>query len=65
MPLQTQFQRPLQKALNWTREQMRLRPDLSLTELVDEASRRFSLGPLDGEFLHRILRRAEPPESGR
>lgn len=59
MPLQPGLQRPLQKALNWIEEQMRMHPDLSLSELVDEASRRFNLSPLDGEFLHRVLKRVK------
>ena len=60
MPLQTELQRPLQKAFNWIKEQMQMHPGQPVSELIDEASRRFSLSPLDGEFLHRVLKPAKP-----
>jgi hypothetical protein len=46
---------PIRQALKWIDEQLHERPDASRMTLVDEASRRFDLSPLDEEFLLRHL----------
>jgi hypothetical protein len=53
---------PIKQAVAWIDEQLRDRPDANRMTLVDEASRRFDLSPLDADFLVRHLaeRRAGP-----
>ena len=51
---------PLRQAVRWLDEQLRDRPEASRADLVDEASRRFDLSPLDADFLWRHL--AERPK---
>ena len=50
---------PIKQAVQWIDEQRHDRPDADRTKLVDEASRRFDLSPLDADFLLRHL--AERP----
>ena len=53
---------PIKQAVAWIDEQLRDHPDANRMTLVDEASRRFDLSPLDADFLMRLLaeRRAGP-----
>ena len=46
---------PIRQAIKWIDEQLRENPKADRTKLVDEASRRFDLTPLDGDFLWRHL----------
>lgn len=46
---------PIKQAVKWLDEQLRERPDADRVKLVDEASRRFDLSPLDQDFLVRHL----------
>jgi len=43
------------QAIQWIDEQLRENPKADRTRLVDEASRRFDLTPLDADFLWRFL----------
>jgi hypothetical protein len=52
---------PIKQAIKWIDEQLRERPDRDRMRLVDEASRRFDLSPLDADFLLRHL--AERPRA--
>ena len=54
---------PVKQAIRWLDEQLREKPGLDRVTLVDEASRRFDLTPLDADFLLRHLaeRKAHPP----
>jgi hypothetical protein len=51
---------PIKQAVKWIEDQLHDKPDLNRLKLVDEASRRFDLSPLDAEFLLRHL--AERPK---
>jgi hypothetical protein len=46
---------PVKQAVKWIDEQLRDNPTANRSMLVDEASRRFDLSPLDAEFLYRHL----------
>ena len=46
---------PIKAAVRWIDEQLQERPDADRVTLVDEASRRFDLTPLDEDFLVRHL----------
>lgn len=46
---------PIKQAIKWIDEQLRDNPKADRTKLVDEASRRFDLNPLDADFLWRQL----------
>ena len=46
---------PIKAAVKWIDEQLRDRQDADRVMLVDEASRRFDLTPLDEDFLVRHL----------
>ena len=46
---------PIKQAIKWIDEQLRDNPKGDRTRLVDEASRRFDLTPLDADFLWRHL----------
>lgn len=46
---------PIRQAVKWIDEQLRENPDADRVKLVDEASRRFDLTPLDTDFLFRHL----------
>jgi hypothetical protein len=53
---------PIKQAVKWIDEQLHDHPDADRMRLVDEASRRFDLSPLDADFLMRHL--AERPRAG-
>ena len=46
---------PIRQAVQWIDDQLRDNPAADRSRLVDEASRRFDLSPLDAEFLWRHL----------
>jgi hypothetical protein len=46
---------PVKAAIKWIDEQLHERPQADRLALVDEASRRFDLTPLDEDFLVRHL----------
>jgi hypothetical protein len=46
---------PIKAAVGWIEEQLQDRPDADRVRLVNEASRRFDLTPLDEDFLLRHL----------
>ena len=46
---------PIKQAITWIDEQLHDHPDANRMKLVDEASRRFDLSPLDEDFLVRHL----------
>jgi hypothetical protein len=52
---------PVKQAAQWIDDQLRDNPRADRTTLIDEASRRFDLSPLDADFLYRHLAtRAHP-----
>ena len=46
---------PIKQAVTWLDEQLREHPNAERLKLIDEASRRFDLSPLDTDFLMRHL----------
>lgn len=48
----------IKSAVKWIGEERKSNPDVNLGKLVDEASRKFDLGPMDTEFLTRFVREA-------
>jgi len=46
---------PIKQAVKWIDEQLRDNPKADRLKLVDEASRRFDLTPLDTDFLLRHI----------
>ena len=53
---------PIRQAVKWMDDQLRYNPAADRVKLVDEASRRFDLTPLDADFLFRHLaERAKKP----
>jgi hypothetical protein len=46
---------PIKQAVKWIDDQLADRPGADMVKLVDEASRRFDLSPLDTDFLSRHL----------
>ena len=46
---------PIRQAVKWIDDQLRDNPQADRMKLVDEASRRFDLNPLDADFLWRHL----------
>jgi hypothetical protein len=46
---------PIKAAVRWLEEQLRDRPDADRVTLVEKASRRFDLTPLDEDFLVRHI----------
>ena len=46
---------PIKQAIKWIDEQVRDNPAADRVKLLDEASRRFDLTPLDADFLLRHL----------
>ena len=46
---------PIKAAVRWIEEQLQDRPGADRVTLVDEASRRFDLTPLDEDFLVRQI----------
>ncbi len=55
-----QGEAPIKQAIMWIDEQLIEKPGADRMKLVDEASRRFDLTPLDEDFLLRHL--AERPK---
>lgn len=50
-----QGEAPIKQAMAWIDDKLREKPDIDRVKLVDEASRRFDLTPLDADFLFRHL----------
>ena len=46
---------PIKQAVKWIDDQLRDNPGADRMRLVDDASRRFDLSPLDQDFLFRHL----------
>jgi hypothetical protein len=46
---------PIKAAVKWLDDQLADNPNADRTKLIDEASRRFDLTPLDTDFLYRHL----------
>lgn len=46
---------PIKQAVKWLDDQLADDPKADRTKLIDEASRRFDLTPLDTDFLYRHL----------
>ena len=46
---------PIKQAVKWIDDQLADQPGADMVKLVDEASRRFDLSPLDTDFLSRHL----------
>ena len=46
---------PIKQAVKWLEDQLHDNPAADRVKLVDEASRRFDLSPLDADFLFRHL----------
>jgi hypothetical protein len=56
-----QGEAPIKQAIAWIDERLREKPGAERVKLVDEASRRFDLGPLEADFLFRHV--AERPKA--
>jgi hypothetical protein len=54
---------PIKQAVVWLENQLRDQPAADRVKLVDEASRRFDLSPVDADFLFRHL--ADRARAGR
>jgi len=54
---------PIKQAVKWIEDQLLDRPDADRVKLVDDASRRFDLTPLDEEFLYRHLAQRGKPKT--
>ena len=52
---------PIRQAVKWLDAEIRERPGADRATLVDEASRRFDLSPLDADFLWRHLAERRKP----
>jgi hypothetical protein len=46
---------PIKQAVKWIEDQLTDNPGVDRVKLVDDASRRFDLSPLDADFLFRHL----------
>ncbi len=46
---------PIKQAVKWIDDQLQDSPGMDRVKLIDEASRRYDLSPLDQEFLYRHL----------
>ena len=55
---------PIKQAIKWIDEQLRDNPKADRTKLIDEASRRFDLTPLDSDFLWRHLTERRTEKKG-
>jgi hypothetical protein len=53
---------PVKQAVKWIDDQLRDSPGADRAKLVDEASRRFDLSPLQADFLLRHLAERRGPE---
>ena len=51
---------PIKQAAKWIDQQLQDHPGADPVKLVDEASRRFDLSPLDADFLFRHLAERAP-----
>lgn len=51
---------PIKQAVKWLEDQLQDNPGADRVKLVDEASRRFDLSPLDEDFLFRHLAERTP-----
>jgi hypothetical protein len=51
---------PIKQAVKWIDEQLHDNPGVDRVKLVDDASRRFDLSPLDADFLFRHLAERPP-----
>lgn len=49
----------VKKAVDWIAEQIRDAPDANRAALIDQASQRFGLSPLQAEFLYRQFLRKD------
>jgi hypothetical protein len=52
---------PIKQAVKWMDEQLQDNPAADRMKLVDEASRKFDLTPLDADFLIRHLAERKKP----
>jgi len=57
-----QGEAPIKQAMAWIEEKLHEQPGANRVKLVDEASRRFDLTPLDADFLFRHV--SEPGMGG-
>lgn len=55
---------PIKQAVQWIDDQLRDDPKADRVKLVDEASRRFDLTPLDADFLFRHLAERKKEQAG-
>ena len=55
----------LRRATKWISDQRRDTPELPIAQLVDQASLKFDLSPLDAGFLLRTLKQADQETSGK
>jgi hypothetical protein len=51
---------PIKQAVKWIEDQLQDHPGADRVKLIDEASRRFDLSPLDADFLLRQLAERAP-----
>jgi hypothetical protein len=61
MPGVSAGEAPIRQAVKWLDEQIQERPGADRATLVDQASRRFDLSPLDADFLWRHLAQRSKP----
>ena len=52
----------LRRAVSYVNDTRQDSPDKPLAEILDEASMRFNLSPLDGEALQRLFSSETPPQ---
>jgi hypothetical protein len=53
---------PIRRAVKWIDDQLTDDPKADRVKLMDEASRRFDLSPLDTDFLYRHLAERNRPK---
>ncbi|HKQ59730.1 MAG TPA: hypothetical protein VJS92_00515 [Candidatus Polarisedimenticolaceae bacterium] len=51
---------PIKQAVKWIEDQLQDHPGADRVKLIDDASRRFDLSPLDADFLLRQLAERAP-----
>ena len=51
---------PIKQAVKWIEDQLQDHPGADRVKLIDDASRRFDLSPLDADFLLRQLNERAP-----
>ena len=54
---------PIKQAVKWIEDQLQDHPGADRVKLIDEASRRFDLSPLDADFLLRQLAKRAPKKN--